>query len=400
MLVDTDRSAMRALLTMLALCLALPASAAADALDVTSNTSYRLNPGQESVSVKVQVRMTNRKAPTFSIEPCSPGSSQRCRFKTTYYWHEWNWVCAPVGARDIRSSPGVRLRLAKSTKHYKCYRITFPNLHYGQTRRFDVKYTLPGGKPRSKHETRVLDAYSYFCWYGQPGDRGSVSVRMPPGYEATTWWGKTITKSNRKGTTITGRFDGDPGKFYACTDASKPSRMLRTKVKGPDGQRVTIEAWPEDPEWSKTMAEAVERVLPRLERLLGEPMPLDTVTIREVTEQSLDGYGSEFWLRHAIIRLGDHIDSPVNLARGLAMAWFNHRRIRDTWLQIGLSYWAGHKASGEACDWPGTYPGKGKPKLRTWKRLKERPTEKLEAIVDWQYDAACRIVQRLSLIHI
>ena len=385
----------RASLVAVALCLVLHASAlAGDSLAVKSDTAYRLNPGQENVSVVVDVTMTNRAGPTYSVRPCSAGSSRRCRFKTSYYYDEWGYIYVPVGANKARFSSGVRARLDKKTRYYRRYQVSFPRLDYGRSRTFTVRYVLPGGKPRSQHETRVLDAYSYFCWHGQPGDTGSVSVRMPPGYKATTWYGQTKTKAARKSTTIDGRVKGNPGKFYACTDATKPGKLLRTKTTSPGGQQVTVEGWPEDPAWSEMMGQAIEDVLPELEELIGEPLPLDKVTIREVTRQSLDGYGSNFGLRNAMLRLGDHIDSPAGAARGLAWAWFNDRRIDEAWLRHGLGDWAGYKAIDEFCTWPGTYPGKGKPRLRTWKRLKERPTERQVAIVDWQYDMACWLIQK------
>lgn len=392
---SAHRTTVRALIIALGLCLVLPMSAlSGGSLAVRTDTAYRLNPGQENVSVRANVTMTNRAAPTYSIRPCSSGSSLRCRFKTNYYYDHWGYIYVPVGGNNIRFGPGVTKRLDKTTKYYKRYRVSFPRLDYGRTRKFSVTYELQGGKPRSKHETRVLDAYSYFCWHGQPGDSGKVSVRMPPGYKATTWYEQAKTKSNKKGTTITGRVKGNPGSFYACTDATKPGKLLRTKVTSPGGQEVTVEAWPEDPEWAETMSQAIKGILPDLEELIGEPMPLDAVTIREVTRQSLDGYGSEFSLRMAVLRLGDHIDSPGSASRGLAWAWFNNRRIGETWLRQGLSDWAGYKATDDYCPWPGIYPGKGKPKLRDWKRLKERPSERLEAIVDWQYDAACGLIQK------
>lgn len=392
---SAHRTTVRALIIALGLCLVLPLSAlSAGSLAVRTDTAYRLNPGQENISVKASVTMTNRAAPTYSIRPCSAGSSLRCRFQTNYYYNDWGYIFVPVGGTKVRFGPGVTQRLDKTTKYYKRYRVSFPRLDYGRTRKFSVSYELPGGKPRSKHQTRVLDAYSYFCWHGQPGDSGKVSVRMPPGYKATTWYEQAKTKSNKKGTTITGRVKGNPGSFYACTDATKPNKLLRTKVTSPGGQEVMVEAWPEDPEWSETMSQAVEGILPDLEELIGEPMPLDDVTIREVTKQSLDGYGSSFGLRNAVLRLGDHIDSPGGASRGLAWAWFNNRRIKETWLRQGLSDWAGYKVTDDYCAWPGTYPGKGKPRLRTWKRLQERPSERQEAIVDWQYDAACQLIQK------
>ncbi|MEA2026663.1 MAG: hypothetical protein U9O18_08220 [Chloroflexota bacterium] len=397
MLVNAHRIALRVLLAALTLTLTLPLAAlSADQLAVKSDSDFRLFPGQDRVKANINVSLTNRAAPTYSIGPCTPGSSQRCRFTRTYYYDKFRYIFVPVGATNVKFSPGVKPRLHKDTKHWKEYEVGFPNLNYGQTRKFKVTYELPGAKPRSKHHTRVMDAYTYFCWHGEPADSGSVTAQLPPGYEATTFYGKTRTKSNKKGTTITGTFKGSPGKFYACTDAFKPSKLLRTDVTSPSGQQVTIEGWPEDPEWSETMVEAIETTLPELEDLIGRPMPLDEVVIREVTEQSLDGYASEFGVRRALIRLGDHIDDPASAPRGLAMAWFNDRRVKDTWLQMGLSDWAGNEVGAYGC-WPeGEYPGKGQPKLSKWKRLQEKPSEKQEAIHIWQYHAACNLIEDMA----
>jgi len=167
-------------------------------------------------------------------------------------------------------------------------------------------------------------------------------------------------------------------------------------VTSPGGQQVTIEGWPEDPDWSEAMVEAVDTTLPELEELIGRPMPLDEVVIREVSKQSLYGYGSDFGVRRALIHLGEHIDDPSSAARGLAMAWFNPRKVKDTWLRIGLSDWAGMEVGAFGC-WPtGEYPGKGAPRLSNWKHLKSKPTEKQEAVVDWQYDAACNLIEDLA----
>jgi len=397
MLLNAHQIALRALLGALVLTLALPlAVLAAGALATRTESTFKLLPGQDRIKVNIGVTMTNRKAPSYTIQACTPGSSLRCRFKQNYYYNEWGWLYIPPGATNIQFSSSVTKRLDKQTKHWKQFKVSFPNLLYGQTRKFKVSYDLPGGKPRSRHRTRVMDAYTYFCWHGEPGDSGSVTAQLPPGYEATTFGEKSKTKSNKKGTTVKAVFKGSPGRFYACTDAFKPSKLIRTDVTSPGGQQVTIEGWPEDPDWSEAMVEAVDTTLPELEELIGRPMPLDEVIIREVSKQSLYGYGSDFGVRRALIRLGEHIDDPSSAARGLAMAWFNSRKVKDTWLSMGLSRWAGMEVGAYGCWSVGEYPGKGKPRLSNWKHLKSKPTEKQEAVVDWQYDAACNLIEDLA----
>jgi hypothetical protein len=398
MLVFTQRTARYAVLIAVVLSLAIPAAAVATpGLTERSDSTFRLHPGQNRIKTDVVITLTNRKPASTSIAPCSAGSAQRCRFRTNYFWNKWGNVYVPAGATKVRfSSPGLRTSVAKKTKHWTSYLLTFPNLNFGQTRRVKVSYELPGGKPRSKHRTRVMDAYTYFCWHGEPGDTGKVSVVLPPGYEATTFFEKIRTKKTKKHTTIIANFKGDPSKVYACTDAYKPSKLLRTELTSPGGQLVTVEGWPEDPEWSEQMAAVVTDTLPKLESLIGRPLPLDDLTIREVSEQSLYGYGSNFGIRHAVVRLGEHIDNTTSAPSGLASAWFNGRKIKDQWLDFALTNWAGNQVSQFGC-WPvAEYPGKGKPNLSKWKQLKDKPSETLEAVVDWQYDAACNIIDTVE----
>jgi hypothetical protein len=389
---------LRSIIVTACLALAVPSLAqAADGLDTRTDSSFKLLPGQDRFKVAVDVTLINRKAPTSRVQGCPSNPGLLCRVTTNYYFNGWGNLYVPAGATQLKiSSPNVRASVEERTHDWTAYQVAFPNLNYGQTRRIRASYELPGEKPRSQHRTRIMDAYTYFCWHGEPGDRGVVTAELPAGYEATTFGGATRTKSTRKGTTITAAIKGNPGRFYACTDAFKPSELIRTELTTPSGQAVVVEGWPEDTEWSERTAQAVEESLPELEDLMGRAMPFDEVTLREVSEQSLYGYGSEFGLRAAVIRLGEHIEDPSAAPSALASAWINERRIADTWLDMGLSDWAGNEVSGSRC-WPaGDYPGNGNPRLGSWKVLRERPSEQLQAIVDWQYDAACGIVQGVA----
>jgi hypothetical protein len=359
-----------------------------------SDSTFRLLPGQDRIKVSVVITLTNRKPPSTRIGPCPGGM---CRITTNYYMNQWGYVWVPAGASNVRfSSPGLGTRVEERDRHWVHYMLSFPNLTYGQTRRIALSYELLGGKPRSQHRTRVMDAYTYFCWQGELGDRGTVTAVLPPGYEATTFWEKTRTKSTRKGTTISGLLKGSPARFYACTDAYKPEKLLRTELTSPAGGTVTVEGWPEDPDWSEQTTAAIEDALPDLEELLGRPLPFDELVVREVSQQSLYGYGIEFGARSALIRLGEHSDDPTSAPRGLASAWINNRKIADPWLDIGLTDWAGLKVTRSQC-WPaGEYPAKDKPRLARWQQLKEKPSDRLEAIVDWQDDAACNVIDHVA----
>lgn len=382
----------------LSLALLVPTTvSAAGGLSITSNSTFKLRTGQDRVVVGIDVTLVNRKAPTYSIGACPGAPGSRCRIQTNYYYDSWGLLFVPAGATRLEvRSPGVRSSVVERQRYWTSYKITFPDLHYGQTRKIRVVYELPGAKPRSKHRTRVTDAYTYFCWHGEPGDRGRVTVILPPGYDATTFGEKTRVRKTRKATTITPVFRGNPSRVYACTDAFKPSKLIRSEVAGPGGQMVVVEGWPEDSEWSEQTTEVVEEALPRLEELIGRPMPLDELVIREVSRQSLYGYGSSFSRGRALVRLGEHIDNPSSGPIAVASAWFNQRNIATTWLHHGLADWAGLEVSVAGC-WPaGDYPGKGRPNLARWRELDDRPTDQQEAIVDWQFGSACNLVEDVA----
>lgn len=397
MIIDARQVSIAAGTLALGLVVALPSvSVATPGLSERADSTFRLVPREGHVKVSVRLKLTNQKAPTARIGPCAPGSPQRCRITTSYYWTEWGLVFVPTGSTKVSfSGPGVRATVEKKTRHWTSYKLSFPRLNYRQSKDIRISYLL-GGKPRSKHRTRVLEAYSYFCWHGEPSDTGTVKVILPRGYEATTYFEKARTRQSKKQTTITANRKTKPAKIFGCTDAVKPAALIRAEVPAPGGGVVVVEGWPEDPEWSDVTVASVTEALPALEELTGRRMPLDELLLREVPKRSLYGYGSSFGVRLGVVRLGDHNDDPGSAARVVSSAWFNSRRIKDEWLRQGLSNWAGDSVVGSGCWLVSDFPGKGAPKLRVWKSLRQRPTEAQEAVVDWQYEAACNVVQRIA----
>ena len=165
---------------------------------------------------------------------------------------------------------------------------------------------------------------------------------------------------------------------------------------GPDGRDLTIQAWPEDPEWSTSVTAGVDAALPALETLIGQPLPGDAaVIVREVASQTAGGYAGDYSTERGTIHVAENWDGPRVVAHEIAHAWFNDRTLTQFWLSEGHAEWAARNVMDDPCHDPGTYPGKGNPDLAKWLFLPGHPTDLRTSQVDYQYEAACYIVTQV-----
>ena len=84
------------------------------------------------------------------------------------------------------------------------------------------------------------------------------------------------------------------------------------------------------------------------------------------------------------------------LAHELAHTWFNSRTLSTNWLWEGLAEWTARQAAGNPCEPPGDYPAKGSPKLRSWRILGLQAGLADQAVVEYQYLAACSIMEQVA----
>jgi len=376
---------------------ASPARADSDGLVETSRSTFRLLPRQERVGVHVDITLTNRKPSVTRIVPCPGAPSQRCRQRVSYYVDRWGYLLVQSGARDVRiTGPGVSARVARRNGPWIGYIVRFPRAEYGQTRRVRVTYQLPAGRPRSTAPTRVTKAYAHFCWHGQPTDRGTVVAVLPGGYETQTRGGGVRARTSRRSTLVQARRPASTARFAVCTDAFDSDKLQRIEAASPSGQHVIVEGWPEDPTWSTSVAEGLPTTLGRLEAIIGEGLPTDGIVIRQVASQALDGYAGEFSLTRGQIRVGESLEDPTLVAHELAHAWFNGASLADLWLIEGYAQWAATVATVQQCAEPGDYPGKGSPQVRRWRFLGPDPSRTDQAVVDYQYAAACTLIAEIA----
>jgi hypothetical protein len=378
------------------LCTVAPAAGNAT-VPKTSTSVFKLKPGKDRVDVTVKVTVTNRIPNKVTVAPCPGDPGRTCRNTTRFYVDSFGYFSIQRGGRGVRfTGPGVKARIDHKNDYYTNYVVSFAPIYAGQSRTFKATYYLPASWPRSPNRTRVTEAYAHFCWHGQPTDRGSATAILPRSYVPSTQGGLVTTKRTRNGVVLRAKRSAQLGRFYACTDSFQPGKLMRTETVSPGGQTVTVEGWPGDPEWSAAITTGVEKTLPRLEKIVGTPIPADDVVVRQVASQALGGYAGDFDDRSDAIRVGEKYDDPFLVAHELSHAWFNRSTVKDTWIMEGHAEWMSYQANLRACSRPGTYPGKGKPNLGKWRYLGVNPTKREQDVVDFQYQAACSIVQRIE----
>ncbi|HET9083014.1 MAG TPA: hypothetical protein VFN41_01320, partial [Candidatus Limnocylindrales bacterium] len=164
------------------------AQAAGDQLRLAAAATYRVVPSSGEVRVHIDWTATNRAPDTVRRT-----STQVIR---TYYYYDRISFSVPAEARSIRaSSGGSRLGVSVSAKRtFRDVTMRIPKLYYGQTRHYQVDFSLPGGKPRSPSDIRVGRAFTTFtAWgWGDPG-LGTVRIVMPAGFDAEGY-GNDVTK--------------------------------------------------------------------------------------------------------------------------------------------------------------------------------------------------------------
>ena len=371
------------------------ASAGSDRVVTTSHSTYRLVPRMDRVEVVVLLSITNRKRDR--VVPCPGATTRSCRQRVASFVDHWPFVVQD-GARRVRfAGPGVVAAVDYSTEFgLTKYRIDFSGVAQGDTRRIRVTYRLPASRPESPRWTRITEAYAHFCWQGQPTDRGTVKAIVPRRYEPTTFYETVDTAGSPHGVVIQASSRKHVDRFFACTDAVIPDALLHRETMSPSGQKVIIEGWPEDPDWTARVAGSVALTLPRLEDLAGSPLPYDGIVIRQVASQALFGYLGEFDGKHAQIRLEERTRDRFVVAHELAHAWVNSSSMAGLWMIEGSAEWLAHAANDVWCPALGRYPGKGSFSLRPWRFLGPASSVRRQRLVGYQYPAACRVYQRLE----
>ncbi len=357
------------------------AAADGDQYAEQATITYRLDRKDKEVDVRASFAITNR-------IPSTPTAR--------YYTDRWQWIYVPTYAQDFRVISGGKARLVKRDAQWRYYEISFARIFYGQHASFTATWTLPSRGAKSSNPTRVTDAYSHFCWYGQDVDAGSTRAILPRRVDVETS-GSDVRTSKGKVTTVVGRQRTDLNTFGACTDVYDGRLLVHRMSTSPAGHQVEIGAWPDDTAWLDTAEQNVDFALSKLEGIVGAPIPGDKpIVVREAAANALGGYAGDFDSDSSVIRLNEQDDSTLTITHEIAHSWFNTDSFASTWMYEGLAEWAARSAIGVPCSEPPDYPGKGSPNLTKWRRLGYKPSQTTRDVLGYQYEASCAIMATVA----
>jgi hypothetical protein len=364
-----------------------PALADKDPVAERASITYRLDRARHRIEAKGSFRFTNR------IPVQRVGNRIR-----RIYLDRWGPIAIAADATGIKVRPrSVKDQRIPTGGAFDNLVFSFPRIFNGGSVSFTITWNVPGRTGASTTGTVVSDAYSHFCWTGQPVDTGPIKLVVPRGLEVVTQGSPVRTTRSGSQRHITARTK-DLASFYACTDVYDPSLLVRRDLVSPRGHAVRVESLPGHDAWLDSTSQSIAEALAGVETVVGAPLPGDDpIKVREVPSGALQGYAGDFDPGSGVVRVGDQGASVALLSHELSHAWFNADTLADNWLWEGLAEWASRETIGFPCDQAVERPFRGRPHLADWQVLQSASaTFEEQQLVQWQYEAACAIQGQLS----
>jgi hypothetical protein len=300
-----------------------PVTAAVDGLDVTSATTYTVDPAARKVRVSIDITGVNRL-------PVVPGAR--------YYYPGINLAVQPEATQASADEGGVRDRVTTASRDgYRLLMVQFAaRLYSGETVHLHLAYVLPAGAPRSTSAVRVGLAYTTFMAWAF-GDRGTVTVHVPAAFRVEAAGEPMTQAAGSGGEHVLTATAADPGSWYAWVDARNDAALTRQTLKLPASEQVVVRAWPEDPTWQRRVSQALTSGIPALVQRIGLPWPVSgQLTVEEVSSALLEGYAGFYSPDSHQITISEDLD-PLTIVHEASHAWFNASLFSDRWITEGLA---------------------------------------------------------------
>jgi hypothetical protein len=374
----------------------------------SATTTYQVVPGKGYVLVTIVQKITNHTPSKSSSYDCSvrgvdpyygPYEIKRtCRTTTRYYYNGWG-VVTEAGATNVKvrvTGGSATIKRTKKAAFYDNWLIRIPNTFNGQSRTITTTYRLPGKAPRSTDTTRINGAYLSFFGIAQYADSASVRVLVPAAFETTTSGGPITQAADHGGYHVyTSGKVADPDKWYVGITGTNDAGRVHQSLTSANGRPIEIEGWPGDKAWMNAVHDEASNSISELEELIGRQLPGNgPVRIDEVSGTELgDAYIGTYDNDTRIATVSEDFTQAGTVAHELSHVWFNSDLFTANWLSEGYASWAERAVGANKTDCkPGSYPGTGKPNLELWRQADPRATQEQLDIVDYQYDAACKII--------
>ncbi len=302
-----------------------------DGLAVGADATYRVDPADRLVRVRVDFDLTNQRPDT--VRQTSTGTS------TTRWYFDRLDFAVPPDARSVRATSGGRsLATSVSSRNgFRAVTVRFPDLFYGRSRPVRVDFTLPGGVPRSGSDIRVGSAFTTFtAWAWGEAGRSSVRVVLPRGFDDSGYGEHIVQHSYGDRVELTTGKLGHPTEWYRVIVADRPSALTDLRIE-PAGRPIVVKAWPEDTAWRDRVADVLTDGLPVLEQLVGLEWPVrGDLSVSEVHTPLLHGYAGFYDETTDEITMSEDLDEHTILHEA-SHAWFNGDLMRDRWIDEGLA---------------------------------------------------------------
>ena len=310
---------------------AVPVVRAAEELRLAADTTYRIDPDDGVVRVRIDLKATNLK----------PDGTQRTATQviTTRYYYDRLLFNIHREARSVRAtSNGSSLRVGLETRPtHRLLTVHMPDLYFRQSRDIRIDYSLPGGKPRSSGDIRVGAAFATFtAWaWGDPG-RGTVRVMLPRGFTDRGFGDPLDVTEEASRVFLSSGTIADPNDWFSVIIADRPTALTDIRV-GTAEAPIVVRAWPEDTEWRDQVSRVLDEGVPVLQELIALDWPVaGELTVTEVHTPLLEGYAGVFSSADDSIRVSEDLDSQTILHEA-AHAWFDGAFVDERWINEGLA---------------------------------------------------------------
>lgn len=302
--------------------MAHPAAAQDDGLDETATTTWDVRPraGEAQLTVDLSLRNT--------IPDTDDGRT---------YFDSYG-IALPLPPGDVSVSiDGDEVDAEVTTLEDGTPGIQwdFPDrLFHDQRQDWQVEVTFPSAAPRSDFGDgpRVTPAFVMVPIWAWGPDGGDLEVRIPASMGPQL--GLAEPTSVGDGVAVFRRDDAtDFSEFLvgASDDGERTSETVDVA-----GTAVTVESWPDDPDWGERMAGFAAQALPELAAWTGTPWSEADLTIRETARPIAEGWGGWNDPDANEISVGEDFDRAL-WTHELAHNWIDDEQFSEDWLLEGMT---------------------------------------------------------------
>jgi hypothetical protein len=300
---------------------------AADDIEVTTATTYRVEPEAHRVRVTVDITAVNHKP-----NRVSGGTVTR------YFYDGVNLGLQPE-ARNLRAAQeGVATRVqVTKRKGFRLATVLFrENIYFGQTARVRLSFDLPGGEPRSESDVRVGEAFTTFMAWAF-GDASTVRIEVPSSFKVDANGDALEAQPGDAGFAIWTATTSTPLEWYAWINATDSAALTRDRVTLDGGDEIVVRGWPEDTRWRSRVRTLLRDGVPGLVREIGLAWPVDgALTVTEVHTPLLEGYAGFYDAATDQITISEDLDE-LTIIHEASHAWFNKALFTERWITEGLA---------------------------------------------------------------